>query len=272
MNDLKIEHSKLIGTFEEKQAIVEQFNLMDDNFFSVVMKNKAACEYVLTVLLGKPIKVLENRTQYVIRNLPAHSAELDALVEDDEGHIYDVEIQVENNDDHPKRVRFYQAAIDWSMLEKGRKYQDLPDLYLLFISKFDMWKQGKTKYEIRRTINNTSDVADNGVHEIYYNTVSDEDSQLTEMLHYFNNSDADDRRFGALSDAVNQQKRTKQGVDSMCKAVEEYAREREIIGKVKTVQNLLKMNMTLEDALKAAELDEKTYAEYANSELLKEAT
>ena len=124
MNDLKIEHSKLIGTFEEKQAIVEQFNLMDDNFFSVVMKNTAACEYMLTVLLGKPIKVLENGTQNVIRNLPAHSAELDALIEDDEGHIYDVEIQVENNDDHPKRVRFYQAAIDWSMLEKGRKYQD----------------------------------------------------------------------------------------------------------------------------------------------------
>lgn len=34
---MKIEHSKLIGTFEEKQAIVEQFNLMDDDFFSVVI-------------------------------------------------------------------------------------------------------------------------------------------------------------------------------------------------------------------------------------------
>ena len=271
MNDLKIEHSKLIGTFEEKQAIVEQFNLMDDNFFSVVMKNKAACEYMLTVLLGKPIKVLDNRTQYVIRNLPAHSAELDALIEDDEGHIYDVEIQVENNDDHPKRVRFYQAAIDWSMLEKGRKYQDLPDLYLLFISKFDMWKQGKTKYEIKRTINDTSDVADNGVHEIYYNTVSDEDSQLTEMLHYFNNSDADDRRFGALSDAVNHQKRTKQGVDSMCKAVEEYAKEMAIVAKVKGVLKMLEKNISLSDALEILELDEKTYNEYVNSELLKEA-
>ena len=81
---MKIEHSKLIGTFEERQSIVEQFNLMDDNFFSVVMQNKAACEYVLTMLLGKPIKVLENKTQYVIRNIPAHSAELDALIEDDD--------------------------------------------------------------------------------------------------------------------------------------------------------------------------------------------
>lgn len=56
----------------------------------------------------------------------------------------------------------------------------------------------------------------------------------------------------------------------MCQAVRDYGDEREAIGKlegkiegkIETVKNLLAMDMPLETALKAAELDEKTYREY----------
>ena len=39
---MEIKHEDLIGTYEQKQAIAEQFNLMDDELFAVVMKDKAA--------------------------------------------------------------------------------------------------------------------------------------------------------------------------------------------------------------------------------------
>ena len=56
----------LIGTYEQKRALVAQFNLMDDTFCSVVLEDKAACEYLLSVLFNKPIRVIENErsTQY----------------------------------------------------------------------------------------------------------------------------------------------------------------------------------------------------------------
>ena len=91
-------------------------------------------------------------TQYALRNISSHSVVLDVLVEDLNHKLYNVEIQVADNDDHIKRVRYYQAAIDWSVLQKGKKYSELPELYLIYISMFDIFKQDKSCYEISRTV------------------------------------------------------------------------------------------------------------------------
>ncbi|MDE6727869.1 MAG: hypothetical protein K2J80_08015 [Oscillospiraceae bacterium] len=52
-----IRDDDLMGTFEQKKALVAQFNLMDDTFFSVVMEHNDAAEYLLTQLMGKQIKI-----------------------------------------------------------------------------------------------------------------------------------------------------------------------------------------------------------------------
>lgn len=95
-----IRHEDLVGTFEQQKALVAQFNLMDDTFFSVIMEHNDAAEYLLTQLMGKPIKIVENKTQYSIRNAEMHSIVLDALVEDEEHNLYDVEVQVGDKDNH----------------------------------------------------------------------------------------------------------------------------------------------------------------------------
>lgn len=271
---MKIKHSSLVGTFEQKKAQVAEFNLIHDDFFAIVMKDKEVCEYVLKILLGRPVKALKIQTQYALRNLPCHSVVLDVLVEDDGNKLYNVEIQVADNDDHVKRLRYYQAAIDWSMLQKGRKYYELTDLYLLYITTFDLFGLGKACYEVQRIIKNTDIEADNGVHEMYFNTQSDDGTQLSEMLKYFRKSDPENDRFGALSKAVNYYKSNEKGVADMCQAVRDYGDEREargeakgiiegeLKGKVETIKNMLNVGLSLEQALKLTELDEKTYSEY----------
>ena len=265
---VEIKHEDLIGTFEQKQAIAEQFNLMDDELFAVVMKDKAACGYFLSVLLGKPVTVLRVETQYTIRNLPSHSVILDALVQDAEGSIIEVEVQKPDNDCHPKRVRYIQAAVDWSLLEKGKKYEELPELYLIFMSRFDVFKKGMIKYEIDRVIRETEDIADNGIHEIYFSTNLKDDSQLGELMQYMNNSSADNMRFGALSEAVKFRKRTKEGVESMSEAVRKYAAEQSMIAvimsKIATIKKMLADNISLDTALMWTDLDMQTYEKYSN--------
>ena len=268
---MEIRHEDLIGTFEQKQAIAEHFNLMDDELFAVVMKDKAACGYFLSVLLGKPVTVLRVETQYAIRNLPSHSVILDALVQDEEGTIIEVEVQKPDNDYHPKRVRYIQAAIDWSLLEKGKKYEELPELYLIFMTRFDVFKKGRIKYEIERVIKGIDDTADNGVHEIYFSTNLGDSSRLGELMQYMNNSSADDMRFGALSEAVKFRKRTVKGVDSMTEAVKKYAQEYAaeqsmiavIMSKVSTINRMLEDNIPLEKALVYENLDMQTYEKYS---------
>lgn len=266
---MEIRHEDLVGTFEQKRALVSQFNLMDDIFFSVVLENKAACEYLLTALLGKPIKVLENKTQYSIRNIENHSIVLDALIEDDEHNLYDVEIQVSDNKDHERRIRYYRTAIDWSYLKKNKKYISLPELYMIYISDFDPFDLGEIQYEIEQRIKGFDKPYSDGVHILYYNTAADDDgTDLAKLMHYFKKSDAGCEKFGALSKAVNYHKVIGEGVDGMCKAVEEYGKIQRLEGErdkmIKMIRNLLEENVPFEIALKSAGIDKQTYEKYVS--------
>ncbi len=264
-----IREEELLGTFEQKKALVAQFNLMDDTFFSVVMEDNDAAEYLLAQLLGKPVKIIENKTQYSIRNAESHSVVLDALVEDEEHNIYDVEVQVGDKNNHERRIRYYRTAIDWSYLEKGKDYSELPELYMVFISDFDPFEMNKVHYEVGQYVKEAECEYDSGVHIHYFNTKVKDGTFLSELMQYLADSDPKNNKFGALSRRVNYHKIQNEGVGTMCKAVEEYAKEREekgkIEGKVETVRNMLKKRIPLDVALECAELDKAAYEKYAES-------
>ena len=108
------------------------------------------------------------------------------------------------------------------------------------------------------------------VHEIYLNAEVKDGSELSEMLQYFKTADPNDTRFGPLSNSVRKYKFVDEEVDYMCRAVEEYAEERERIAfekaaeeitrkSVRFVDSLLKKGFPLEEALEMAEIDEETY-------------
>lgn len=262
----------LLETYEQKRAMVAQFNLMDDTFFSVVMRDKAACEYLLTKLLGMPLKVIENKTQYSVRNIESRSITLDVLVEDENGKLYDVEIQSENEYNHERRIRYYRTALDWSYLEKGVDYSKLPELYMIFISDFDPLKLKKVHYEIVQSVKDSGEQYSDGVHIHYFNTKIEDGSELSKLMQYLKKSDAGNTDFGALSQAVSYHKASNEGVDHMCKIMEDYGEQKKnegrlegkLEGKIETIKNLLKNNVSLDIALKCAELDLQTYEEYVD--------
>lgn len=270
-----IRSEDLFGTFEQKRALVNQFNLLDDTFCSKVLEDKDACEYLLTALLGRPIRVIENKTQYSLRNLENHSVVLDALVEDDEHNIFNVEVQTEDEKNHERRLRYYSSAIDWSYLEKGKGYQELPDLYMIFISSFDPFKLNKNQYIIKKYIDGTNNVYDDGVHLYYFNAAVNDNTELSKLMQYFKKSDAGNTSFGALSKTVNSFKTQVEGVESMCKAVNDYAKELaekskpewilegKIENAVETVRDMLKDGFDIEKALKYAKIDLQTYEKYS---------
>ena len=269
-----IRYEDLMGTYEQKRALVSQFNLMDDTFFSVVMRNKAACEYLLSALMHKTVSVIEHKTQYSIRNIESHSVVLDALVEDSEHNLYNVEVQKEDEGNHERRMRYNQTAVDWTYLEKSVNYSKLPELYMIFISEFDTFKLGRNNYSLSLYIDGTDTKCDDGIHRLYFNTAVDDGTDLSKLLQYMANSSAENNGFGALSQAVKHHKIINEGVDSMCKAVEEYANSRRLEGKLEgkiegrlegkleDIKNMLKDGLPLEKALKYTGLDEATYKEH----------
>ena len=80
-------------TFEERKEYykkkLENLTMMSDILARNVLKDKAACEYVLGILMeDKSISVIENNVQVDYRNLHGRSVVLDCVAKDGQGKIF----------------------------------------------------------------------------------------------------------------------------------------------------------------------------------------
>ena len=82
-------------------------------------------------------------------SMDAHGVRLDVLVLDDQGRSIDVEMQVHNEQNVGKRMRYYCGAIDQTQLEAGTEYSDLPETVVLFITDFDPFDRQRLRYTFR---------------------------------------------------------------------------------------------------------------------------
>lgn len=208
------------------QDIVEQLTGMDDIFFHKLAESKDFCEELIQVVLeNKNFKIAEYAAQESIRNIKGRSVVLDLKCVSEDGKIINVEVQKENRDDHQKRVRYNAANIDTTESEKGVRFEELKDIYIIYISKFDLFGKGKTIYHINRVIEETQDIVENGMHEIYVNTKIDDGTEIAEYMKLLKSSAVPDNpKFPKICEAI---KNIKEGLedDNMCDLVQEYAKE-----------------------------------------------
>lgn len=74
------------------------------------------------------------------------SVRLDAYTQDEEERIYNVEMQVADTGELPKRSRYYQGMIDLNLIEKGEPYKSLKQSFVIFICRFDLFGKGWSRY------------------------------------------------------------------------------------------------------------------------------
>ena len=58
--------------------------------------------------------------------------------------LFAMEIQRADTLDHARRVRYYVSMVDSEYLKKGKDYREMPEVYMIYISKTDLWKTGKS--------------------------------------------------------------------------------------------------------------------------------
>ena len=126
----------------------DDLTIADDFMFCKVMQNESICkeflEMVLSDKIGK-IAYLSPQNSVAI-GIEAKSIRLDVFVKDEAGKSYDIEMQVANEHNIPKRMRYYQAAIDIAFLDKGTHYKALNDSYIIFVCLFDAIGKGRPLY------------------------------------------------------------------------------------------------------------------------------
>ncbi len=227
--------------------IVDELCPMDDTFFRLLADDLDFCEEVIQVILDMPdLKIVKTEPQKVLHNFNGRSVTVDVLCKNVNGELFNIEIQKDDNDDHVRRVRYNAANMDTAMSRKGTEFWELKDIYVIYISRFDVFFLDKTMYHIDKVIRETGDVIEDGIHMVFVNAKINDGTKVAELMEIFKSSSVPkNEKFPKVCRAVRNYKVGK-GRDTMCTLVENYAKEyAEEVAKEATKKNTLEIAKAL---------------------------
>ena len=230
------------------EEMVAQLVPIDDIMFRKMAEDKAFCEELLRTVMEDPqLTVLEAKPQFDVTNLQGRSVILDAYCELGDGRRVDVEVQQADNLDHQRRVRYNTALLTANISDKGIRFEDIPDVCAVYISRFDMFGYGLPVYHIDRHIRETEKTVFNGQSEIYVNASARDGSAIARLMRVYTQVDAFDADFPVTSRIKQRLKGAEEGKKTMCEIAEKlmyYGREegREE-GRSDTVVSLVKSGL-----------------------------
>ena len=157
-----------------------------------------------------------------------------------------------------------------NLLNPGELFDSLPETYIIFITKNDVLGYNLPINHIRRRINETGEIFEDGQHILYVNSKKQDDTELGRLMHDLHCKEADEMYSNVLSARVQQLKETTEGVNQMCQELEEIYNEGVERGEQSGVQKgelkkarettlaLLEMGMSAEQIAKAVNLSIET--------------
>lgn len=206
---------------------IKRFRLMDDVFFSKCFETDTVCtQLMLRIILDKPdLVVLDVRTQVFVANLLNRSVRLDIVATDSQGRRINVEVQRADSGAGKRRARYHASMMDSISLEKGTDFDQLPEVYIIFITEHDVMGKGRPLYQVERCILETGERFDDGSHILYVNGAYRDDTPLGKLMHDFACSEPARMYFDELSQRASFFKESKKGVSTMCRILEEVVEE-----------------------------------------------
>ena len=212
--------------YERYKGIIKNFTLMSDIFMRNVFKQRECLEYVLQVIMEKQdLKVIEQIIQKDYKNLQGRSAIMDCVARDSEGKQFDVEIQQDNEGASPKRARYHSGLMDMNTLNPGQDFDELPESYVIFITRDDILGYDFPIYHIDRHIKEADDSFQDEAHIIYVNSRKQEDTELGRLMHDLHCKNADEMHSPVVVKQVQELKDTQKGVELMCHEMEKIYSE-----------------------------------------------
>jgi hypothetical protein len=168
-------------------------------------------------------------------------------------------VQKADDDDHQRRVRYNGAILTTNTTDTGTKFKQIPDVTVVFISKFDIFEENLPLYHIDRVIRETGKVVDNGFYEVYVNAQIKDGSDVAELMEVFTVDNAYNNKFPKTSEAKHRYKETEAGLDIMCEIMEKLttdAREEgRLEGRLEGIMEIL-FNLVANNKLSVSEAAE----------------
>lgn len=141
-----------------------------------------------------------------------------------------------------KRARFNAASITVKESEPGMNFENVKDVYIVYISEKDFFKAGLTTYHIDKIIRENGITVEDGLHEIFVNAAVDDGSNIAELMQCFKQKDLNNLKFKAVTRRFKELKETEGGLNAMCKIMEDIVKEEnEKILKEENIKRNVKM-------------------------------
>ncbi len=211
----------------------KKLNPIDDLMFRKMAEDPSFCEEILRVILSDPnLIVLDTAPQWAGTNLQGRSVILDAKCQLSNEKQINIEVQKANDDNHQKRVRYNAAILTTNLSEPGEKFEQVPNVCIVFISKFDPFQSHLPLYHVDRVVRETGIIVENGLEEIYVNTKEKDLSEVSELMEVFVKDSAYNPKFPITSRLKHRYKETEEGQEKMCEIIEKIRSESKLEGRI----------------------------------------
>ena len=269
-------NSDLESRYEKYKGIIKNFTLMSDIFMRNVFKKRECLEYVLQVIMEKQdLHVIDQIIQKDYKNLQGRSAVMDCVARDSTGKQFDVEIQQDNEGASPKRARYHSGLMDMNTLNPGQDFEELPESYVIFITRDDILGYGLPIYHIDRQIKELEEAFQDEAHIIYVNSRKQDDTELGRLMHDLHCKKADEMHSPILAKRVYELKETQKGVELMCHEMEKIYSEGmesgekrgELKAKKETALSMAEEGMNIQKIARLVKVSEKDVQKWIDENL-----
>ncbi|MBQ9578379.1 MAG: PD-(D/E)XK nuclease family transposase, partial [Ottowia sp.] len=145
---------------------------------------------------------------------------------DADGQKFNIEVQLDPRGASEKRARYYASLIDSKALQPGQGFGELPEVWVIFITEGDHFRQSKPLYHFVRREEGGDITLHDGSHIIYVNGANREaGTALSDLMHDFFCRDVGQMRLAQLAQAVQRYKTSEQGAREMSSVFEEIREE-----------------------------------------------
>ena len=242
----------------------ESLGISNDFIFCKIMEDKELLAELIHRILPDisftDLTVIAQKSEK--DGLDTHGVRFDIFAKDESGRVIEIEMQVLNTGNLPLRIRFYNSLIDTQMLEPGVPYSKLKEKYIIMITTFDPYGQGRHFYSFtyRCDQDYNLQLGDEAVVIILnaVGTLDDVSDKLKAFLDYVAGKPSDDEYIQKLEAAVKRARANKEWRREYMTAMMRDLENQEI-GEQKAIaqalQNLMEtLKLTLEQAMDALKI------------------
>lgn len=224
--------------YEKYKAKIKEMTLLDDTFARVIFKDEKCANLLIQIILeNKSLVAIDVQTQKDYKNLHGRSVIMDIVAQDNEGNIYNIEVQRDDKGATPRRARYHSGLLDMNTTNPSEYIDIMKNSYVIFITENDILKKDRQIYHIKRYIVETGEEFGDGSNIVYVNASRQEDSDIGRLMHDFNCKNPREMYFEELKNNTVYFKEDDIGEKKMCKImqelIDEETREAELRGELR---------------------------------------